>query len=353
MKTALIISLNFRAAHISHLVASYLQLEELGYKCYCYIHPDAIKYLPSNIKYITSLKGLKKIDLAIFWFPSLKNIKTMLRLKLLNGAKILYVYHEPIEKFKSYLNSGNSYWWTTKFFAKFYVSLIFLMLSDRIILPSKKAIRLYNDGICKLINKNYDYLPLMYPDEQTKENKLTVRQYISYIGGVSKDHAYPEFVDFIYNAYKENEFKGTRFLIASWRNIDRDERIKEMINAGVLDLKVGTPMTNDEINHFYSSSKFIWNAYNRSTQSGVLAKAFMFGTPALVNEHNVSEFIEDEREIKTVKDNKDYNSLVYSSNFILENFDTLSSNSRKNFEKNYFYKKNNKVMESIIKKLYE
>ena len=46
MKTAIIVSLNFNPGHVSHMVASYKQCEELGYKSSLYIHPQFKEYLP-------------------------------------------------------------------------------------------------------------------------------------------------------------------------------------------------------------------------------------------------------------------------------------------------------------------
>lgn len=350
-KIALVVSLKFRAAHISHLVASYKQLSDLGYKPLCYIHPDAIAYLPEGVEYVTSLDNIPRVSLAIFWFPALTNVAAMLKLRVLRGAKILYVFHEPIESFGSYLASGNSRWWTIKFFMKYYVALSFLSISNRVILPSNKAVSLYQRGLSRFANPCYSYLPLLYDDERNADHKNTRRKYISYIGGISKDHAFDEFVDFIYAAYNANEFSEVKFLIASWRKAELTPKIREMINAGVLDVHDGRPMTNDEINDFYAQTFVIWNAYNRSTQSGVLAKSFMFGTPALVMHKNLSEFIEDCREVKAVNSNTDYKELASGIHSIISDFRHYSVNARDNFERNYLYSTHNNEMAAIIDKL--
>ena len=348
MKKALIISLNFRAAHVSHLVASYQQLKELGYEPYCYVHPDFIRFLPLNINFITTLKNIKEIDLSIFWFPSVKNIREMINLKLTKKSKIIYVYHEPFENFSAYLNSGNSLFWTIKFYIKYLVGLSFLPLVNSIILPSKKAILLYKKRFCSIINPNFHYLPLMYSDESNNKILNKPRKFISYIGGISKDHAFPEFIDFIYNAYINNMLRGFKFLIASWRKVEKDERIEEMEKANILEIFDGKPMTDDEINDHYASSILVWNAYNRSTQSGVLAKAFMFGTPAIISRKNISEFIEDGKEVIAVENNKDFAAILEAVESIIHNFEYFSNNARKCFENNFFYKVHNTQMSNII-----
>ena len=349
-KVALIISLNFRAAHISHLVASYYQMSELGYTPICLIHHDAINYLPQNVKYITSINEISRVDVAIFWFPALGNIKLMWKLKHMFGAKIVYVFHEPIEKFSTYLASGNSRLWTIKFFAKYYVGLSFLMLADKIILPSRKAVELYENGLSKFANRNYGYLPLLYSDERDPEMNFE-RKYFSYIGSINNDHAYGNYVDYIYSIFKRNRFSKLKFLIASWRDVPEDSRIKEMTDCGILKVVSGKPMTNEEINEYYISSFLVWNAYHRSTQSGVLAKSFMFGTPGLVMKHNLSEFVVDGREVKAIACNSDIEELDNALEDVLLNFSTYSSNARKNYERNYDYRIHNKKMDTILNSL--
>ncbi|WP_300805089.1 hypothetical protein, partial [uncultured Duncaniella sp.] len=207
---------------------------------------------------------------------------------------------------------------------------------------------LYTNGISRFANSHYNYLPLMYADERNQSLTNIKRQYISYIGGISNDHAFGEYVDFIYEAYKNNTFHNIKFLIASWRDIPEDKRIHEMLSAGVLDVSSGKPMSNDQINRYYASTYIVWNAYNRSTQSGVLAKSFMFGTPGLVMRKNLSEFVEDKREVIAIDDNTDFSQISTAVDVVIQNFNHFSTEARQNYERNYDYKCHNKAMESIL-----
>lgn len=350
-ETVLIVSLKFRAAHISHLIASYHQMEDLGYHPILWVAKECVEFLPLNIDYVLSINEIKDVSIAIFWFPAIGNFKAMWKLKYLFHAKIIYVFHEPAESFSTYLKSGNSLLWTIIYFAKYYVTLSFLALSDKVILPSNKAVNLYRKGLSRFANKRFSYLPLLYDDERTVANKNSNRIYISYIGGISKDHAFDEFVNYIYEAYRINEFPGVKFLIASWQRVDISPKMHEMIDSGILDIHDGRPMTNEEINDFYAKTYVVWNAYNRTTQSGVLAKSFMFGTPALVTCKNLSEFISDGKEIKAVDSNTDYEELTKGIRSILSDFNSFSENARKNFERNYLYSTHNKEMADIIDNL--
>ena len=72
---ALIISLNFNPGHVSHMVASYKQCEELGYESVYYVNPAFIPFLPKDSRAVSATDGKRlKTDLAIFLFPSQKNL---------------------------------------------------------------------------------------------------------------------------------------------------------------------------------------------------------------------------------------------------------------------------------------
>jgi hypothetical protein len=74
---AIVVSRNFNPGHYSHLIANYKMLSEAGIDTFIYQHflfgkmgeieRDRI------FNNIFELKELGRVDLAIFWFPSLKN----------------------------------------------------------------------------------------------------------------------------------------------------------------------------------------------------------------------------------------------------------------------------------------
>ena len=345
----LVVSLNFRPAHVSHLIASYKQYEELGYNPILYIHPGFIPFLPSGVKYCLSLDNGVRYSVAIFWFPCIKNIWAMARLRLFHRSKILYVYHEPLESYQIYRKAGNSHKWIIKFYLKNIIGLFFLLLSNKVLLPSRKAITLYKVNHNDILNRHYCYFPLVYDDEVVPLH--VHRKYFSYIGTISPDHAFRNYMDFIYRLYKEKTMPNLKFLIATKYTIEFTDRISELVKAGVLKLIHGHPMSNEEINTYYASSYIVWNAYNRSTQSGVLAKAFLFGTPAIVMRQNLSEFIQDRQEVVAIKDNSDYEEMVCAINTIISNFSHYSESARKAFERYFYYHSSNAQMSEILKSI--
>lgn len=340
---SLIISLNFNPGHVSHLVASYRQCEDLGYNSVYYVAREFISYLPQNSNIIESFKATPKADLAIFLFPSQNNLPLIWNLKR-KGCKIIYIFHEPLAPMKIYKDAGFSIKYLAKLWIINHISALTIKWSDIILLPSKKAVSYYNKN--KLYkNPNYHYLPLMYADEREKEITPMSRKYFSYIGTIAADHSFIEYLDFVKWAIKNNKLPNLHFLIATKSDFEVPEILRNNIRVKI---QKGRPMTDQEINDFYGNTYVIWNAYARTTQSGVLAKSFMFGTPALVLRNNLNEFTHENENVIAIDDNTDYIQIHSALSKILNNYMHFSVNARKEFEKSFYYKQYNERMKKII-----
>ena len=347
MKTILIAALNFRVQQLPHLLANYNLCKELGMRPILLINKRCVDFVKGyEVEYITELKSDISYHYAIFWFPAIKNILLFFKLKIKNNTKLLYVFHEPFESFKTYLNSGNTFKWTFFFFLKYLVNLFIIIWPNVIILPSQKAIYNYKKSLAIFFNKNFVYMPLLYDDFYKVTDKKK-RIYISYIGNVCKDHAFDEYVDYIWWLYKNDLRKSYyKFLIATRKVLPNDERIKKLKDLGLLDVKEGTFMTD-----YYSHSLVVWNAYNRSTQSGVLANAFMNATPAIIMKRNLSEFVKDGDNVKVIEDNKDPVIINSAIEDIIMNFEHYSDCARLSFIQNFYYKSQLSLFSEIIKSL--
>jgi len=101
--------------------------------------------------------------------------------------------------------------------------------------------------------------------------------------------------------------------------IERNEMIKNLILEQRLILRHGKPLSNDQINKYYEESFCIYNMYRRTTQSGVLPKAFMFGVPVLASDiGSFPEFVEDGENGFIVK-NRDEGPIYNKLKIIREN----------------------------------
>jgi len=344
MRIALVISLNFHPGHVSHMVASYKQCEELGFKSIYCVTDGFVDYLPSNSQICVYGKDdIPKVTLALFVFPSQKNLLLIRKLKQ-QQSKIIYIFHEPLAPIKEYRKAGFSYKYLAKLWIINQISSKTVKWSDAICLPSKKAEELYHaNPLYK--NKNVHYLPLLYDDERTTQIINIPRQYFGYIGTVAADHSFKEYLQFVEWAIMENRLPKLKFLIATKSDFKIPRALAESSRVVI---QKGKPLSDKEINEFYASTFVVWNAYARTTQSGVLAKSFMFGTPAIVLRKNLSEFTIDGQEVIAIDDNTSFCEIEEAVTSILDNFSYHSTAARKNFEKKFFYRQYNDIFKRIL-----
>lgn len=344
MKTSLIISLNFHPGHVSHMVASYKQCEELGYESVFYVNPAFIPYLPKSSRIVSAVDCAHiQADLAIFLFPSQKNLSLIWKLKR-QGTKIVYIFHEPLAPMKVYRKAGFSIKYLAKLWVIDHVSALTVKWSDFILIPSRKAIKYYEENSLYK-NKKYFYLPLMYSDEYKENNAKVPRQFFSYIGTVAADHSFSEYLNFVEWAVTNNKLGCIKFLIGTKSEF---ELPKVLQDSNRVIIHKGKPMSDDEINAYYNSSIAVWNAYARTTQSGVLAKSFMFGTPALVMRKNLNEFTHDGQNVVAIDDNTNMEEIAAAIEKIYANRENFYHECRKEFEMSFYYRVYNSKFNEII-----
>lgn len=339
--TALVISLNFNPGHVSHLVASYRQMEELGYQSICYVNPRFKDFLSDDINIVTSDNSLPEAVVAIITFPSLNNLKVIRKLRK-RKSKVLYIFHEPLAPLSHYRKSGFSWKYLAKLWVIDHINALTVRWSSNILIPSKKAIEYYHNNPLYR-NDNVTYLPLLYDDEAA--TVTAQRKYISYIGTVAADHSFSEFLQYVKAALQNGWHPDCKFLIATKSEFEVPESIKDSERVTI---QKGCPLTNEEINHAYASSLLVWNAYIRTTQSGVLAKAYMFGTPALVMKHNLNEFMIEGQTVVSITDNRNTNQIHSAINHILAHTEAFSQNCRDLFMRQFYYKNHNETIKILL-----
>jgi len=237
--------------------------------------------------------ALGRGDLLVIWYPSVSVIFNLLFVRLFSRATTVYIYHEPYTSFSSYRAAGFSWLKTVRVAAISVVSRVICAMSDKIILPSERAFQAV--PAAQRQPRRYAKINLMFADESRPETQGLAREFVSYIGTIAEDHAFDEFVHLMRACLADKALLPLRFLIATRSLVPDRHRavIDQCVSSGRLVIQAGRPMTNAEINHFYASSFVVWNAYRRSMQSGVLPKAYMFGTPVLVSASNQSEYFQD------------------------------------------------------------
>jgi len=212
------------------------------------------------------------------------------------------------------------------------------VISNKVILPSENAFNILNKN--KFLEEKIVKLNLIFHDESDEILGKSSRKYISYIGTIAEDHAFEEFVNLIYSYTKTNKRNiDYKFLIASKNYINSKflEQINYCLSKNSLILKVGKPMSNLEINDCFKKSLVVWNAYRRSMQSGVLPKAYMFGTPVIISKNNKSEFFSNTKNGILLK-KYELNEFISALNQIDKNFQIMSEYSRNFYKNNFDYK---------------
>ena len=342
-KNVLIVSLHFNPGHFSHLIANYKLFEECGYKPFLYVNESFNKMDTrgeySKINNFREIKKLKSIELAIFWFPSFRNIFEIIRLRIHYNSTIAYVFHEPFDSIKNYYNSGFNVIKILKICLINLINILVIMLSHKIILPSSKALKLFKNKYY-FINKNFKLIPLIFDDEASNLIKMNDKKYISYIGTIATDHAFDCYVNFIVSSIKYGWFPELSFLIATKNIIPRKEKkkLEPYLSSGRIFIAEGNPMTNEEINGYYNDSLIVWNAYNRSMQSGVLPKAYMFGAAIIGSFQCDNEFIENHKTGALVEDNKNIIEIKNAITEILDKKELFFANCRTKFLEIFYYK---------------
>lgn len=341
----LIVSLRYNPGHFSHLVATYKLFEEIGYTPYLYVNRrfekmdekcEYKKYTSGSDLY----KKLGTIDVAVFWFPSIKNIVEIIRFRVKYKSKVIYIFHEPFDSIKNYFNSGFGVKKIIKICLINIVNIPTIFFSNSIVLPSNTAYNLYLKKY-NYINKNASVIPLIFDDE-AKSIALAEdsKKYISYIGTVAADHAFDCFLNFIELAINEDWYPSMTFVIAtaSKLSLETKKRLDPFVNSGKLIITEGTPMSISQINLYYRKSLVIWNAYHRSIQSGVLPKAFMFGTAVIVVKKNANEFHNNFDNCILISDNKSIVEIKEGIDLILSNKESFFYNARKKFLETFYYR---------------
>lgn len=349
---AYISSRKFHPGHFSHLNASYLMLHDLGFEPSLYIN-SGFNEMANQLKKINLFSQFiadKDFKYLFVLFPSFRSIIDMIYVSVFRkNLVIVYFFHEPYDSFSSYLKSGFSVYKTIKISLFAIFNFFLVILSSKVILPSTNALNKYNQKYYWL-KKSHIRIPLLFSDELMGQvNSFSQRSFISYIGTIASDHAFDEFASFVSQAVKQNSFPELQFLIATRSAIPNCtlKILEEAIVSGRLVIYSGQPLTNEKINHCYHSSIVVWNAYKRSMQSGVMPKAFMFGTPVLISSLNQSEFFTN-HECGEIITDYNYEIIFIAISSIVEKFSYYSMCCRDSFLRQYFYKIHSQVFLNFI-----
>ena len=344
MKKALIFSYSKNVGHLAHVVGYYKLFETLGFRSLACVQKNTQAYLPDDINVYKRADDASDVGVVLFYSASLKNFLKILKYRIKKNCIVLYVFHEPMSTVMSYYRAGFPIKTVLLYFIEDLYERLCIMASKHVILSSQNAISNYEIGSYKKYNSTVSYIPLLFDDKMPFFSGCE-RKYFSYIGTIAADHSFNEFLSFVLYAIKEKRMVPLKFLIAT--SSDFIVPVELQNNDRVI-IKKGRYLTDEEIDKCYAETKIIWNAYIRMTQSGVLARSFMFGTPAIILKKNLSEFTVDGQEVAVIDDNTSFEEIEKAVYTILSNFDYYSKAARKRFEDTFFYVKYKNAMKKIL-----
>ena len=343
----LIASVHFGAGHTAHLQAYQKLSEECGYETALYLHRDYMKLFNSiqGRLFFTEDEVITfNPDVVWIYNTGTENIKLIKLAKEL-CCHIVYVLHEPYMGFKELMKDG-SYWWKQGIACV--LNDWICMKSDRVVLSSKYAAKNCRKYM-RCAYRKHVMFPLIFEDEMIKDT--VNREYFTMASAYDDPKASDEFLNFVKESSDKNDIK---FRIATRTEISEklnDPVVKKMIDSGRLVVQQGRPLTEDEMNIAYRTSFVTWNAYKRSTQSGVLAHSFMQGSPVIATHvGSFDEYVVDGKTGAFIKDYT-YQEIFNVCKRMEEDIETISSNCRKAFLHRFYYKNQKNRFRKIVESL--
>ena len=351
---SILMSKRFNPGHISHLEATAELLKQEGFDVKFSVHQKFFSFSVSMKKTCEAsfreFFSLRKGDLFVILFPSFYALLILFITRFFCKFTSVYIYHEPYTSFSSYRDSGFGLLKSFRIAAISIVNRSICLLSNKIILPSERAFNSVPKA--KYFPMRFAKINLMFADE-TDTNKVAVsRNYVSYIGTIAEDHAFDEYVRLMRCTIIEGSLPSLNFLIATRSQIPARHRltILDCVRSGRLSLQCGKPMTTGHINSYYEQSLVVWNAYKRSMQSGVLPKAYMFGTPVLISTSNQSEFFQDGVHGALISDNCTFQEFQDAIYRIQSNWPSFSQNCRSYYLNNFDFRSLSDLFMKFISK---
>ena len=340
----LICSVHFGPGHTAHLDAYKHLLDECGFENALYLAPAYLKlFSDENIKkhIIISLEDALRFNPDVVWlynigFEDRKFIRAFKR-----RSKLIYVLHEPYMGIHEILKEGKNIPYMV---VAALLNAWICSQSYRVVLSSAYAVANCKKYMLGTYQKSLTF-PLIFPD---KYISTLNRQYFSMIGGYSDPHASDEFLNFVKASYQKNTIK---FQIATRTDISeklKDTILQEMVQDGRLLVHHGRPLTEDEMNQAYRRSFCTWNAYHRSTQSGVLANSFMQGTPVMATHlGSFDEYVQDGKNGVFI-DDYSYDSIFNAFQRVKGNIDEMVENARNTFLTHFYYRNQEEKFKEIV-----
>lgn len=355
-RTAVIASLHFAPVFASHMIAYARALHELGFDVVFILHPRYIGFADFEtagkvvrLSQARQWLATNHADFAIFANAAILNPALAARLRF-TGTDVRYVFHEP-DTIRNHIGES------TKDLAKFAVasmaSILMLFVCTGVFLPSRQALELYTRHFAHY-NRNAVVLHLLFEDEAADSDlsRIEERRFFSFLGYASKAHDFDAFVEFVKSSIRANcEFP---FLIATRSSLDclmdRDREFREYVAQGKVHVRHGEVLPVADMDSCYRQSFCVWNVYRCSTQSGVLPRSFMNGTPVLANHiGSFPEFVQPGVNGEFVGSALDHQAILDAAMRIRDNLATYVAGCRDSFKGLFHYNVGKDILAEVLR----
>lgn len=346
MRNILIVSLNYSPAFTSHMLAYGECSKIIGCDPYYLVNNKYVDELKASVDREHIIDGVnkRKYFAAIICNVGLEHmvVATLLKMK---GVHVFYVFHEPDFSFHRIINESviNGVKLVVASICSAYISA----LSSNVLLPSRNAMEMYRKKF-SVFNSRYTIFPLLFSDEYSCSKEIK-RDYFSYIGTATESHNFEDYIKLI--KYIANHEKSIKFCIGTKNDISDyiDDDMHDLMKIGRLIINSGRVLTNEEINSLTEQSFCVWNAYKVSTQSGVLVRSFMMGTPVLATDvGSFKEYIKEGYNGVYIKKDQDSAGILKKIISIKNNIKKYNMNCRKSYDDMFSTRKNAYRFNQII-----
>jgi glycosyltransferase involved in cell wall biosynthesis len=355
-KRAAIVSLHFSPAHASHMIAYGKLLSTVGVIVSYVIDGrylsladfSAAGEVISKADYGQS-PDFQRFDIALFCNSSTGN-RSVARSMRAQGASIFYLFHEP----ESIWNLGAEGWrQIIRFPFSTWCSIETLRLSSGVIVPSACARAKYERYFQKY-NPNVHTMPLLFDDEigaARVEQMRHKKNFFGFVGTACKSHNFDAFVAFAKHAIGSGS--TIPFMIATKVDLTSvladDKDLARHVSEGRIQLRHARVLSNDEINECYLSCFCLWNVYRRSTQSGVLPRAFMAGSAVLASRiGSFPEYVHEGITGEFVESAGDCSGILRAAERIRNQAPTYVDGCRRMFLDTFYFKSNGDRLAAIL-----
>lgn len=292
-RRAAVISMHYTYAYASHMIALAQSLRALGFAVTFildkkYLSLSGFSQIGDTVpaSQFQNNSARPQIDVAIFCNSAVKNHSLAGTLRAENTS-VFYLFHEPESVWNWQVLKSEGAMKALRFFFSTYYSIKTVRQASGVIVCSSYAQSLYQRNYLRF-NRNVCVMPLPFDDEvgsERFEQMRSQKQYFGFVGTACKAHGFGAFVNLAKFALRNDS--DIPFAIATWVDLApllrSDQELAGLVKQGKIRMQHGRELSNDEINQYSLECFCIWNVYRRSTQSGVLPRSFMAGTPVLAS----------------------------------------------------------------------